>query len=595
MARRYATRATAITLVLLLLLPLFSGCKVKLYLSARKDESILSAPLLRGTRYADSLDAKLLLLFDPLLQTAAALKSAGIDIALHYELTETQSGMVLKTTLYGKGTASAIKSVAMMNKGSVTLPELTITDKGELLGAQGYDAAMLADREYFKHLLLLSALHVPFTVSDYNKEATERGIAQYAVSLYESFKASEIDIRNSLPTVKDALSAKSYAIGLYEYYADIPAVEEVFMYPSRFYATVGNYQNGLYDLLFTDSARIATIGDAENALTVMLSSTGLMGGKTVSQILSRYEEHLQDPLTRLLWASLCRQLLKELIPDPPDGEYFEYPVEDSKSEDVKFALGYGLVQSYPGFGTYMPNQNIRLYQLSGLCARLVARLCELDRSKGTLGQIKTIRNNQTIGYFADLAAYCLDASGAKDTTVRIANTRPYSFYYRQANTGRYSDVNCMPTLTCMCLKWQNESFSKTPEQIRQATDPAGTGGWSLYTAEKALDANGAKYEQWTLSYESADDNIQKMMSELDCGRVLYCMINEADLRNDGHCMLVYGYEKSGDNVWFLVYDPGLGTATDVYGRPLGQIRKLEAHYAQWITQRWSYAVLSILP
>ena len=332
-----------------------------------------------------------------------------------------------------------------------------------------------------------------------------------------------------------------------------------------------------------------------DALAVMLSSTGLLKDRTVSEILSGYSGRLEDPLTRLLWASLCRQCLKALIPDPPDGEYFEYPVEDSKSEDVKIALGYGLVQTYPGFSTYMPTQNVRLYQVSGLCSRLVARLCELDGSKGILGKGQTISNHQAICYFASLAAYCLNANASKDTTVRVVNSRPYSFYYRQANTGKYSDVNCMPTLTCMCLKWQNENFSKNPEQIRQATDPTGTGGWSLYTAEKALDANGARYEQWSLSYDSAEDNIRKMVSEIDRGCVLYCMINEADLRNDGHCMLVYGYEKSGDNVWFLVYDPGLGTATDVYGRPLGQIRKLEAHYAQWITQRWSYAVLSLLP
>ena len=194
---------------------------------------------LRGTRYADALTTKLMPMFDPLLRTASSLKSEGIDVALHYELTDTKSGAVLKTTIYAKDGTSPIKSVAMMNKGSVALPDLFITDKGELSGSEGFDASMLADSEYFKDLLLLSALHVPVDVTNYGKDATERGIAQVAASLYESFKASEIDIRNTLPTVKDALSAKAYAIGLYEYYADLPGLEEVPMHPSRFFFDAG--------------------------------------------------------------------------------------------------------------------------------------------------------------------------------------------------------------------------------------------------------------------------------------------------------------------------------------------------------------------
>ena len=59
-------------------------------------------------------------------------------------------------------------------------------------------------------------------------------------------------------------------------------------------------------------------------------------------------------------------------------------------------------------------------------------------------------------------------------------------------------------------------------------------------------------------------------------------------------MLVYGYRRTGDDLWFYVHDPGLIGAMDVYGRPAGKARELEAHYAQWITARWTSQVLVLL-
>ena len=126
-------------------------------------------------------------------------------------------------------------------------------------------------------------------------------------------------------------------------------------------------------------------------------------------------------------------------------------------------------------------------------------------------------------------------------------------------------------------------------------DPHGTGGWTLTMVKNALDRYGAAYQEWNLDFDAPEQNIQKMVEELDNGRALFCMIHEGDLDYDGHCMLVYGYEKSGDSLFFTVHDPGLGTEIDAFGRPVGQDRMLEAHYAEWITRRWSYAVLSILP
>ena len=160
MTRKSAWRITALLFVLLFILPLPVSCKAKLMLSKPVDARAISAPLLRGTRYAQNLNARLLDLYDPLLRSVSALNSLGLDVALQYELLETKTSTVLKTSLVGRGTAASAKSLEMMNKGTVSLPDIQIGENGEISGAERFEAEMLKDKDYLKALLLLSALGV---------------------------------------------------------------------------------------------------------------------------------------------------------------------------------------------------------------------------------------------------------------------------------------------------------------------------------------------------------------------------------------------------------------------------------------------------
>ena len=595
MKRTWPWRACALALLMAMLCAATAGCKPRLTLDQRSDEYLISAPTLKGTQHAQELNERLVSLYDPLLQTLSALRSEGLDVLLRCEILYTPQGTLLKTMLTGNGAASDTPSVAMMNTGTVDLPILTIDEGGDLYGTELWNDAMLRDTVFIKDLLLLSALHVDVSVEDYSSVATERSMASRAVALHEGLTGKAVDTTGILPAITDEISAKAYTVGLFIYYEDMPNLLNTILWPPYFFIVTEQYVNNLYATQYSDLGRVATVEDGLNYLNIMLSPTGLLGNADVVQRLSSWQTHRNETLTRAIWATLCRQCFESLDIEVQDDDYVAYSVQDSKLADVKYVLGYGLAEAYPGYNTFTPNQEIRLYQLCGLSSHFAAQsfALSLDEQAAADEQIFTL--GQVSRYLGGLAAYCLDANGAQDQTVRVVNDRPYSFYARQADTGQYSEVNCMPTLVYMSLKWQNEAFEKTPAQIREEVDPKGKGGWTLWMAKEALEQYDGRYDEWYLSYDSTEQNVDKVMKEIDDGNVIFCMIHEGDLAYDGHCMLIYGYEKSGDSMFFYVQDPGLGTEIDAYGKPMGQERKLEAHYALWVTERWSFAVLSIKP
>jgi hypothetical protein len=590
-----ATRRFCLLLAcLLLLVPIAAGCKPRLSLKYSINEGVIGAPVLRGTQYAKEHNQRLFSLYAPLLLAVQTLRNEGFDVALRYRIEFGEQTAVLHTTLAGNKTQAEKPSVTLCNGAAVALPDLCFDDRGNLFGAEQWDEHRLADTEFLKDLLLLSALGVGVSFSGGEDVATERGFAARAAELIEGLSGQVIDTGGVLPAVTDAVSAKAYRLGLYKYYDTMPNLFDAPLWPTMLPVLAEGYANSLYETKHTDLGRPASVRDLMDYLDIMFSPTGLLkGGAGVRDILPSWRGRLTEPLTRQSAASLLKQCFDALGVKPERDAYMNHAVSDTKSADVRFLLGYDLMSSYPGFETFSPNLDVRLYQLSGIAGHFASRVFDFalgetaDEPKLTLRQVSRL--------LASLAAYCLDSGGANEAAVRTINDRPYAFYARQFNTGKYSDVNCMPTLSYMCLKWQNGGFDKTPQQIRAATDPKGTGGWTLWMAKQALDDNGGRYESWQLAHDAQEQNIQKMVSELDRGRVLFCMIHEGDLSHDGHCMLIYGYEKRGESLWFFAHDPGLGSATDAFGKPLGEGRKLEAHYAQWITGRWTFEVLSILP
>ena len=153
----------------------------------------------------------------------------------------------------------------------------------------------------------------------------------------------------------------------------------------------------------------------------------------------------------------------------------------------------------------------------------------------------------------------------------LSKDRTYSWYLDQGNTGEYSNINCGPTSTTMAAKWSDGSFSKTPQDAREAYRSSG-GWWYTSDIDNYLSDNQIPHNYISLSTNTAGTQ-QIIKDELDSGNILilcldmYCIryesfgehrINKFYQTNSsgwGHFIVVKGYKQVDEIFYFEIYDP----------------------------------------
>jgi len=155
--------------------------------------------------------------------------------------------------------------------------------------------------------------------------------------------------------------------------------------------------------------------------------------------------------------------------------------------------------------------------------------------------------------------------------ITLSNNRDYDWYFDQANTGTFSDVNCGPTSTTMAAKWSDPDFSFSPEHARKTYRPEG-GWWYTDDIDNYLTDLEIPHEFISLS-NNATGTQQKIISQLDVGNIvilcldMYYISNETNKKwhvdkfyktyskDWGHFIVVKGYKQVDGSVFFEVYDP----------------------------------------
>jgi hypothetical protein len=122
----------------------------------------------------------------------------------------------------------------------------------------------------------------------------------------------------------------------------------------------------------------------------------------------------------------------------------------------------------------------------------------------------------------------------------------------------------MPAAAAMALRWLNPQSIDTPASLR-AWEPLDGEPWHPEQVGAALQRRGA-------AYVLRDIDREAMLHNLDAGHILIVLLNEGAA---GHCLVVKGYRREGNGLWFLTYDP-ISPATDAYGAPVGRDRAIEA-------------------
>ena len=269
---------------------------------------------------------------------------------------------------------------------------------------------------------------------------------------------------------------------------------------------------------------------------------------------------------------------------PPEGLWLE--LRDCDEEAAQRAVAYGFMSAYPGADlAFSPEQEVRYCDLPQLVStfalKLYAYWCEeegVKRDKVFAMEDLTIAAAGILDLFAGVEPFT-------EAIEVVNNGRKYDWYWNQYDTGAFSAVNCMPTITCMAMKWLDRDTERTPEELR-GLYPELEAGWWLENVEGALDRYGVRYQRREVSLEN-------LLADLQAGKILLVQMSEADPSQEGHCMVVYGYRRFGESLEFFTYDPALEEQATYEDRVCGNARMLEGNYCLFIVERFSSAYLNV--
>src|SRR5258706_13919784 len=189
----------------------------------------------------------------------------------------------------------------------------------------------------------------------------------------------------------------------------------------------------------------------------------------------------------------------------------------------------------------------------------------------------------------------------------VSNNTSYEWYFDQMNSGTYSLVNCGPTSVTMAIKWTDQSFTKTPENARQAY--RSNGGW-WYTNDIINYLGDYSVNNYTITL--TDINLLK--DKIDKGDiVILCLdmyyvdaassntlhVNKFYAANTvgwGHFIVIKGYKEVDSQTFFEAYDPySFGRTYTDYSLK-GKDRYYKASNLDAATNHWwNYAIVVTKP
>lgn len=182
-----------------------------------------------------------------------------------------------------------------------------------------------------------------------------------------------------------------------------------------------------------------------------------------------------------------------------------------------------------------------------------------------------------------------------------SNNCTYLWYKEQAYTGIYTGVNAGPAAVTMACKWSDSTFSKTVEDARNAYRPTG-GDWYPDDITFYLKDNSIPNSTFALP-STEEGTVQTLKRQVDLQQIVivYLEIYSVRYNSDpishidrfyltnpgyGHFIIIKGYKKVDNEIYFEVYDPNSMTKTYSDGSLMGKDRYYRSKDLFEATKNW---------
>lgn len=564
-----------------------------------------SVPVVASVDGAQAINQALKTWFAPAAEALARLEeSGGPAYQLSYELKKSANeGAALQSSLTLDG------------QHVLPLPDITIDAGGELGLPEPAAGKALGDEAFLYSAATLRQKGIETDFAQYDQNATNEALLSLFNAVYEHITEKKIDPDGVDEKIESQTLRKAVALGVQDYYGPDAALTVHEVNGELALDLLVNWVRETNQHVYGVCSQQATTGDVLTMLDWMgrayqigrgtqedADAWGVDADQPSAVAALREQAPPTNFTERAVQASfdvkktLSRKELAKLLVALYESANGPIAVSDAAAAfydtsetDCKKAATVGFMVGYPSPATFSPDLAVRMEEVPSLIhaflSEYMAGWYAADETE-TAALYLPLTYGQAVQMAATLSrAYENRPATALETQQRI-NDRPYDWYYSQNDTGPYSDINCMPTALAMVLKWKDKAFDGTAEQLRNAF-PQLTGGWTMLPVEKTLQRYGVAVEQ-------RQATLKNMLADLDQGKVLFCQCNDYDVRESGHCFVVYGYKKAGGSTWLLLHDPAQ-MGVDAYGQEKNKAKWMEAGYCTWIVERFSLYYLAVAP
>lgn len=586
-----ALRMISLAMCAVLLCTSLCGCAAFASRVEKNGTAPYETPELCGVWGANSINKQLNAYISPIIEALAKGNSQGVVASLDYALSETDSGFELSVWLEGSNGQKLELSNIEIADGSASLEPFYYTD-------------ILSDPVLLAQIMEARKIGAGVTLNTLDAAMTEHDMVEFLLGWYEQTTGHQIDYSGLTNTsTSDITLLKYLALApSSEYAGQIPlgnsdnigtyytfiSLMETFMQETAFRA-YGMSSRGvsLSDLVDTVELFLGTFtprveaqvlsesdisADVDNAdWYVLLSNADIRN--TVAADLMASDEYI----TRKQAASELVAMLKGFY-TPKSSDLAAGLNSWEYGRTTRYAVGLGLIDYYPSYGEFESNTKVYEYELFDLAENLAssAVMHWAERQSGIWNQNVTWRD--ALGALDKMNNYFADKTAVQYTL--CDNSRDYDWYMAQHDTGKYSSINCMPAMTAMGLLWQNADSTATVEELRNKYLSDNRGGWYFYNVKTALEDAGA-------TYNIHDTDYALILEDLDRGGIVLTQFSEAAQGQSGHCGIIYGYEKAGESVRFLVHDSDVASGLRPDAKHMGEALHIDSSYMMWTINRFT--------
>lgn len=595
--KKYTTKA-GLACILAMLCVLLAGCRqAERVTTAAYEQTQRSIPVLQGFAQEEQTNDVLEAWFGPAAKALAQVESReGRVYMLSYALEKAEEDQwTLQSQIVAEG------------QPILALPEIGLDAQGKATFPTDSTAQALSDADFLNDVLWLRQIGIASDLGQYGRNANNEQSMAFLTALYEHVLGKQIDTQGIDSAIENEVFRKAIAVGIQDYYdsdmdmqAVYPVNNALMMHDMMLWMTNINREGyGICSQQATLEQTAALMdwmaetyqigqGILEEGQAFATSTPRTDRAPTGFSQLAAQEKGVRTPLTREALAAFMVKAYETNI-GPITVKKQDTGFYDATEETCEKAVAADLMYAYPSAATFSPELEVRMEILpewiQDFTMSYMTAWYDPDRQLGD-ALYAPLTYQQMVHSVAQLGALYENRPVPQLETSQQINDRPYDWYYTQNDTGTYSEINCMPTATAMVLKWKDPDFAESVESLRNAF-PKLTGGWTIYPVEKTLERHGVSYMQRQVS-------MQNMIEDLKAGKILFCQCNDYDVRESGHCFVIYGYKTSGDSTWFLLHDPA-AIGSDAYGKEKNRAKWMEAKYCTWIVDRFSMYYLAIEP